>query len=167
MCCASIEIHLRCSKHYSTFAQQQIVIGGSQNASLSSVLNNHRPRPGFSDRLTLSNPYTVACFPIKPAQQPLLLLPGTALSFALMFVGILVRAQTLCDCLPRDVFVWKRYRKHSVDHLHQSPTRREMEKGMEDAKRDGGHHRKQHLEKSSGDRRKVDEWMEEPVPSPD
>lgn len=129
--------------------------------------NNHRPRPGFSDRLTLSNPNTVACFPIKPLQQPLLLLPGTALAFAFVCVGILVGPQTLCDCLPRDVFLWKRYRKYSVDHLHQSPTQREMEKGIEDGKRDGGHHRKQLLETSSGDRRKVDEWMEEAVPSSD
>lgn len=37
-----------------------------------------------------------------------------------------------------------------------------MERGMEDGKRDGGRHRKQHLEKQrGGDRRKVDEWMEQ------
>lgn len=134
---------------------------GTQNASLSGVLNNHRPRSGFSDRLILSNPYTVACFPIKPVQQPLLLLPGTNLLFALVCVGIPVRSRAVRDCLPRDVFLWKDIEKHSMDHLHQSPTHREMERGMKDGRRDGRSPQKAVSGEKEQRRQKESGWMDE------
>lgn len=39
ICCSSEGTHLQCSTHYYTFAQQQTVIGCSQNAAFSSVQN--------------------------------------------------------------------------------------------------------------------------------
>lgn len=66
----------------------------------------------------------------------------------------------VCLCLFAYICVsMERYRKGSKDNPHQSPTQKEM---MEDGKRDGGRHWKQHLEKRrGGDRGKVDEWMEQ------
>ena len=81
-------------------------------------------------------------------------------------VGVSHCAWAVCDyvCLPIYVFLWKRYRKWSGENSHQSLTQKEMERVIEDGKKDGGHHRKQHLEKRrGGDRVKVDEWMEQSV----
>lgn len=106
----------------------------------------------------LSHPHTVACFPIKPAWLPLLLLPGPGMCLCLLASPAV---HGLC------LFAYIRvsmegYRKGSVDNPHQSPTQKEMRRRMEDGKRDGGRHRKQHLEKSrGGDGEKVDEWMEQ------
>ena len=60
----------------------------------------------------------------------------------------------------------ERYQKRSIDYLHQSPNQREIEKRTEDGKKDGGHQRKLDQEgENRGHRGKVDEWMEQAVPS--
>lgn len=122
---------------------EQIMIGGFQNASPSGVLNNHRPRSGFSDRLTLSNPHTGPCFPIKLVQQPLLLLPGAGVVLALVCVGIAASAWAVCDCLPTDALLWKDIKSApcttSINHQLTGKLRegRRIERTMEVTKGSG------------------------------
>lgn len=65
-------------------------------------------------------------------------------------------------CLPIYAFLWKDTERAPSTTPINHQLRKKMERGMVDGKRDGGRHRKQHLEKTrGGDRGEVDEWMEQ------
>lgn len=101
----------------------------------------------------------MACFPIKPVRLPLLLLPGPGFAFVFMCVASEL-VHRLCVCWFAYTSVsMERYRKCSLDHPHQSPTQKEMERGIDDRKKDGGHHRKKHPERGRGE--SEEKWMEQ------